>query len=82
MLIEKFIRWLAGISLLVHKKASAINSWCNNRNFKIEICSALSRQCAKGLYAAKRSLHSSGIGTKMHFFGNNWKYFRSECGLR
>ncbi len=36
--------------------------------FTMVICSALFRQCAKGLYAGKRSFHSRGIITKVQFW--------------
>jgi hypothetical protein len=36
--------------------------------FKNGICFRLVQAVCKGLYAAKRSFHSRGIGAKMHFF--------------
>jgi hypothetical protein len=55
----------------VTQKCRAINGWCINRKIYNGNLFRLFRQCAKGLYAAMRSLHSLGIAAKMHFSENN-----------
>jgi hypothetical protein len=68
LLIEKFIRRRRIYPFLEHKKAGPSMAGAITEKFTMVICSALFRQCAKGLYAGKRSFHSRGIITKVQFW--------------
>jgi hypothetical protein len=65
LLIEKFIRHKRIYPFLEQKKAEPYMAGAVTEKFKMNFCSALFRQRAKGLYAGKRSFHYRRIVSKV-----------------